>query len=164
MNAGLPGSGISGAFYLLSALWMPFHELYKTLRNKSQPQRVRLILIQSGIALGIIAGIWLAGWLLGELVVKINAWLALKQGMPAPAPSILPNVIKMTLVFLTLGLLAVVVGGVHILKLAIRYRQPRHSLDNRITSANASHTQPSRGEIPSLRSRDAKFERSEVIG
>ena len=162
MNAGLPGSGISGAFYLLSALWMPFHELYKTLRNKSQPQRVRLILIQSGIALGILAGIWLAGWLLGELVVKINAWLALKQGMPAPAPVTLPNVIKVTLVFLTIGLLAVVVGGVHILKLVMRYRKPRHSLDNRIVSTNASNTQPSRGGISSLRSRDTKLEKSEA--
>jgi MFS family permease len=135
MNAGLPGTGISGAFYLLSALWMPFHELYKTLRNKSQPQRMRLILIQSGIALGIIAGIWLAGWLLGELLVKINAWLALKHGTPAPAPSTLPNVIKVTLVFLTIGLLAVVVGGVHVLKLVMRYHKPGRTLNFRVNSA-----------------------------
>jgi cell division protein FtsX len=163
MNAGLPGTGISGAFYLLSALWMPFHELYKTLRNKSQPQRMRLILVQSSIALGIIAGIWLTGWLLGELFVVTNAWLALKRGIATTAPSTLPNVIKMTMVFLTIGLLAVVVGSVHLLKLVMRYRQPRHSLNNRITSATAFNTQPSRGEIPYVRSRDAMSEKSEVI-
>jgi hypothetical protein len=142
---------------------MPFHELYKTLRNKSQPQRMRLIFVQSGIALGIIAGIWLTGWLLGELLAMANAWLALKRGMPPPAPSTLPNLIKVTLVFLTIGLLAVVVGGVHILKLVMRYRQPRHSLDSRIISAAAFNTQPSRSEIPYVHSRDAMSEKSEVI-
>ncbi|MGH7450832.1 MAG: hypothetical protein ACRENG_05775 [bacterium] len=163
MNAGLPGTGISGAFYLLSALWMPFHALHKTLRNKSQPQRMRLILVQSSIALGIIAGIWLTGWLLGELLVIAREGLALKQHGPAAAPSTLPNVIRVTMVFLTIGLLAVVVGGVHILKLVMRYRKPRHSLNSRIISATDFNAQLSLGEVPSIHSRDAMVEKADVI-
>ncbi len=162
MNAGLPGTGISGAFYLLSALWMPFHELYKTLRNKSQPQRMRLILVQSGIALGIIAGIWLTGWLIGELMM-MRAELAFKPGAAATAFSNLPNVIRVTMVFLTIGLLAVVVGGVHILKLVKRYRKPRHSLNSRIISATDFNAQLSLGEVPSIHSRDAMVEKADVI-
>jgi hypothetical protein len=163
MNAGLPGSGIGGAFYLLSALWMPFHGLYKTFGKKNQPQRMRLILVQSGMALGIIAGIWLTGWLLGELREMTNAWAALKQGMPAPAPRALPNVLKVTLIFLTIGLLAVVMGSVHILKLIMRRRKPRRALDNRIVSANSVHTQILVGETPSTHSRDTMVEKADVL-
>jgi fucose permease len=137
MNAGLPGTGISGVFYLLSALWMPFHELYKTLRNKSQPQRMRLILVQSSLALGTIAGIWLTGWLLGELMM-MHAMLAFKPGAPTTALSNLPNVIRVTMVFLMIGLLAVV-WGVHILKLVMRYRKPS-LLNSRIISATDFNT------------------------
>src|SRR5574341_1728341 len=137
MNVGLPGTGISGTFYLLSALWMPFHQLYKTLRNKRQPQRMRLILVQSGLALAIIAEIWLTRWFLGELLVKTNAWLTLKRGLPPPPPSTLPNVIKVILVFLTIGLLAVVVSGVHILKLVMRHRKPSHSSNSRVKPERA---------------------------
>jgi hypothetical protein len=162
MNAGLPGTGIGGIFYLLSALWMPFHELYKTFRNKRQPQRLRLILVQSGMALGIIAGIWLTGWLLGELMM-IHARLTFKPGAAATAFSNVPNAIKLTMVFLTIGLLAVVVGGVHILKLVMRYRQPRLALNSRIIPATAFNAQPSRGEVPIVRSRNAMAEKSDVL-
>ena len=134
MNAGLPGTGIGGVFYLLSALWMPFHELHKTLRRKSRPQRMRLILVQLSIALGIIVGIWLTGWLLGELMM-MRGWLAFKQGTAATATNTLPNVIRVTMVFLTIGLLVVVVSGVHILKLVMRYRKPPHSCNSRVKPA-----------------------------
>jgi len=147
MNAGLPGTGIGGIFYLLSALWMPFHELYKTLRKKNQPQRLRLILSQVGLALGIIAVIWLTGWLLGELLVAKRAWLSSKPEGVVAAPGALPNVIKMTMVFLTIGLLLMVVGSVHILKLVMRYRQPRRVLDIRVHSATAFNSQVSPREI-----------------
>jgi hypothetical protein len=41
MNAGLPGTGIGGVFYLVSALFMPFFELFKTLRGESNLERWR---------------------------------------------------------------------------------------------------------------------------
>jgi hypothetical protein len=134
MNVGLPGTGIGGVFYLLSALWMPFHELYQTVRRRSRPQRMRLIFVQLSIALGIIAGIWLTGWLLGELMM-MRGWLAFKQGTTATATSALPNVIRVTIIFLTIGLLVVVVSGVHILKLIMRYRRLPHSLNSQVKPA-----------------------------
>ncbi len=166
MNAGLPGTGIGGAFYLLSALLMPFHAIYKTLRKKNQPQRIRLILVQSSIALGIIAGIWLTGWLLGELRVMVDTWLALKRGIAVPPPSALPNVIKVTLIFLTIGLLAVVISGVHILKLVMRYRKPRHPINGRIKPERAFKpaavvdSRFSLGEMPYANPRDSMIERT----
>ena len=163
MNAGLPGTGIGGAFYLLSALSMPFHELYRTLRKKHRPQRMRFILVQFSMALGIIAGIWLTGWLLGELLAMFNTWLALKRGVPAPPPSTLPNVLKVTLLFLTVGLLVVVMGGVHILKLIMRHRQPHRGLDKRMISTTNFKTQLSLGKMPPLHSRDAMVEKADVV-
>jgi hypothetical protein len=163
MNAGLPGTGIGGAFYLLSALCMPFHGLYKSLRKKNQPRRMRLILVQTSMALGILGGIWLTGWLLGELREMYNTWLALKRGIPPPPPSTLPNVLKVTLIFLTVGLLAVVTGSVHILRLVMRSRNPRRALDNRIISANNFTPQILVDQIPSTRSRDVMVEKADVV-
>lgn len=55
MNAGLPGTGLGGLFYLLLALVMPFVELVQTVRGRSSRERWRLVLTQLGVALGIIA-------------------------------------------------------------------------------------------------------------
>lgn len=141
MNAGLPGTGIGGVFYLLSALWMPFHGIYKTLTEKNQPQRLRLIFSQVGLALGVIAGIWLAGWMLGELLVAKRAWLSSKPDEVIAATGAMPNAIKMTMVFLTIGLLLIVMGSVHVLKLVMRYRRPRRVLDIRPRSVAARNAQ-----------------------
>jgi hypothetical protein len=146
MNAGLPGTGIGGVFYLLSALWMPFHELYKTFRKKNQPQRMRLIFSQVSLALGIIAGIWLTGWLLGELLVAAREWLSSKPDGVVAVTGALPNVIKITMVFLTIGLLMVIVGVVHILKLVMRHHNPRRASVGRAHSSVAFNSQVSHGE------------------
>lgn len=68
MNAGLPGTGIGGIFYLLSALLMPLFEVVNTLRGKSNWARWALLLKQLAMAAGIIAGMWALGLLLGLLL------------------------------------------------------------------------------------------------
>ena len=64
MVAGLPGTGIGGMFYLLSAFLMPFKELIKTLRGHSNKRRWKLVGSQTGLALGIMGGFWITGLLL----------------------------------------------------------------------------------------------------
>lgn len=68
MNAGLPGTGIGGVFYLLSALLMPFYELVKTVRGESNWQRWILIFKQLVMAWCIILGMWALGLVLGLLL------------------------------------------------------------------------------------------------
>lgn len=68
MTAGLPGTGIGGVFYLLSAVVMPFCELAKTLRGESSWSRWLLVFRQLAMATGIVAGMWLLGVLLGLLL------------------------------------------------------------------------------------------------
>lgn len=67
MNAGLPGTGLGGIFYLLLALVMPLHELYLTARGRSSRERWRLVLTQLGVALGIIAAVVLVVWVLRDV-------------------------------------------------------------------------------------------------
>ena len=64
MVAGLPGTGIGGMFYLMSAFLMPFKELIKTFRGHSNKRRWKLVGSQTGLALGIMGGFWITGFLL----------------------------------------------------------------------------------------------------
>lgn len=68
MNAGLPGTGIGGLFYVLLALLMPVRELYLTARGRSSRERWRRVLRQVAIALGIVASLAGAGWVLSRMV------------------------------------------------------------------------------------------------
>jgi hypothetical protein len=66
MIAGVPGAGIGGLFYLISALLLPLRGLWR--RGRGESVSWRQILQSAALALGIFAGIWLTGWLLGFLL------------------------------------------------------------------------------------------------
>ena len=113
-NAGLPGTGLGGLFYILLALWMPLAELYRTLQGRCSLARWRLVGMQFALACGIVAAtvattaiyvhladvpspfgvggpalvlapVLLATLLLTCLVVVLRIW-ALVQGSPEPVP------------------------------------------------------------------------------
>ena len=56
-NAGLPGTGIGGLFYLLLALAMPFVEVVRSVRGRRGPSRWRLVLTQFAQACAILAAL-----------------------------------------------------------------------------------------------------------
>ena len=66
-NAGLPGTGLGGFFYILMALIMPFYELYLTLLGRSSWARWKLVIYQLFIAAGILAGVEGAAWVAHKL-------------------------------------------------------------------------------------------------
>lgn len=70
MTPGMPGAGIGGIFYLLSAVVMPFRELYRTARGRSSRARWLGVARQAGIALTIGTSVWATGWLLGFLLAE----------------------------------------------------------------------------------------------
>ena len=74
MTAGLPGTGIGGIFYLISALLMPIREIYLTCRGKSNRKRWKVVGLQMSLALGVIGGFWVTGWVLSRIlaITKIN--------------------------------------------------------------------------------------------
>lgn len=54
-NAGLPGTGLGGLFYILLALAMPVVEVYRTARGRSSAGRWREVGTQFALACGIVA-------------------------------------------------------------------------------------------------------------
>lgn len=70
MNVGLPGAGIGGLFYLASTLLLPARSLMRRLRGQSDAVSLRQHLHHVSIAIGIMAGLWTAGWLLGFVMPK----------------------------------------------------------------------------------------------
>lgn len=62
MTVGLPGTGIGGLFYLLTAFLMPVRELWLTLRGRSSVKRWRVVVLQVVLAGGIIGGLWATTW------------------------------------------------------------------------------------------------------
>jgi hypothetical protein len=106
MVAGIPGAGIGGLFYLLSALLMPI----RALRGRWRAERedgVREVRRQVLMAMAILGGIWLTGWLLGFVLVRagvltVPAVSATLRRLPGASH----NVLKVAMVlggFLTLA-------------------------------------------------------------
>lgn len=68
MTAGLPGAGIGGLFYLAATMTLPFRSLWRRARGRSDSMSWRHHAHNVAMAAGIIAGLWVAGWLLGLVV------------------------------------------------------------------------------------------------
>src|SRR5439155_24306256 len=64
VTAGLPGTGIGGMFYLMSALATPLREAYLRVRGR-RSRGWGLVATQTAIAGAILAGVGATGWVLG---------------------------------------------------------------------------------------------------
>jgi hypothetical protein len=125
MNPGLPGLGIGGLYYILSALAMPLFALAHVLRRSPQ-SRWRLALRQCVIALGIAASMSLAFWAL-DLVYALRAQAHLAS---ATHPSW--HTLRISAMLLTACVLSTVLGSMHVVRLVARGQDgadPRRVLD-----------------------------------
>ena len=113
MIAGLPGTGIGGLFYLLIAFWMPFRELYLTLRKRPRPARSTLVRRQSFITLALVLATWATGELLGLFLHRL--------GVIATNNVLHRNVLYRVPVLLTLAVLLTVYLTVHLLRISVRH-------------------------------------------
>jgi tetratricopeptide (TPR) repeat protein len=137
MMVGLPGSGIGGLFYLGSALWMPAHSLIRRMRgarvtHENSPRDGRIVARQFGIAVLIIAALWMTGWLIG--VVVISQPNSLGSLGPAVASRGMPNALRAAAFYVSLTTLVVALLSVEIARLVVR---PRPSLRRQAAAAAA---------------------------
>ena len=112
MSAGLPGLGLGGLFFIVSALLAPLVELARTVRGRSSPGAWRGVWRQFAIALTMIVAVDLA------LRLLLLAAAALGTG----AGSATEGVTRLPLapIVLTAGLLIAVLLGAKALQLLLR--------------------------------------------
>ena len=110
MTAGLPGAGIGGLFYLASTIALPVRSVWRRVRGRPDPVSLRQLAQSLTMALGIIAGLWVAGWLLAfvvpqDMLVRTPAAGPVGGGLTArtviPAATIAAGVATLALVLVS---------------------------------------------------------------
>jgi hypothetical protein len=72
MTAGLPGAGIGGLFFILSAYFMLVLEIARTVRGRSSLTRWRFVLRNVGIATAMVAAVTATIWLVHGLLFSTS--------------------------------------------------------------------------------------------
>lgn len=115
MTAGVPGTGLGGLFYILAALFLPVRGAIRKLRGHdvSWPVIARL----TGLAVGVFAGIWATGWLLGRLLVPAVKTFKAATGMTAGMRATSENILRWATVVAGFATLFMVLLAVQIARL-----------------------------------------------
>ena len=122
MTVGLPGVGLGGIFYLLSAVLMPVREAVRLGRGSTAGRR-RIVVRQSVLAAGILGSLWATGWLLGHLITaashsRVGASLFVRQGATG-------NALRTSALLLSLGTLTLVLTTVQVTRIVVRLQRTR---------------------------------------
>ena len=132
MTVGLPGVGLGGVFYLLSAVLMPVREAVR-FAKRTETRRARLVVRQSALAGGILVALWATGWALGHLIKAASHGPA--AGLRYVPPN--GNALRVGALVLSLGTLALVLTMVQIARLVVRIRRYRRVNSPRSLAAPA---------------------------
>ncbi len=117
MNIGIPGTGIGGIFYVVAALAAPFRRSAQ--RRRSGTFRCWIL------ALGVLAGIFVTGWLLGFVLrPETNAQVTVGT-MVVLSPHHTENVVRWASLFASVLLLATVLQAVQIARLVLNWKRKK---------------------------------------
>jgi len=119
MSPGLPGTGIGGLFYILSALWMPVCELWRR-RQGDASGRWPVVARQFGIAVGIVASMSGVFW-------ALDAALMLEQVAHVAGGHHAMWSMRLSALMVTSGVLSTVLSTVQVMRLCLRLRTVRNS-------------------------------------
>lgn len=122
MNAGLPGTGIGGLFYIAGALWMPFDAAYRQIRGRERGPGWQVVAVQSGIALAILAVLWLTAWTIGYLATQFTAvdvTPGIDTGTLVSPSEHVESVIRRVVVLGSVGVLMVILAFVQLLRTVV---------------------------------------------
>lgn len=121
MTPGIPGAGVGGLFYLLSALWMPFREAWRVIGGRSSPERRRIVKQQVSIAVAILVSMGGTAWLLAFVVTMHPAIAYLhRASVPTAVRSDLPRLLSYSALALTSATLALILASVSLLRRIVR--------------------------------------------
>jgi hypothetical protein len=114
MAAGLPGTGIGGLFFILSAFFMVVVELQRTIRGRSSLARWRLVGRHAAIAAAMVAAITIVVWLLHRLLFPSTPTAS--KGSTTTTHALLP----FAPVLITLAVLATVLLTAYLAQFVVR--------------------------------------------
>ena len=118
MNPGLPGTGIGGLFYILTALWMPVCEIWRRSRGDATG-RWPLVAKQFAIALGVLAAMSGVFWAL-DSAFMLHETVQHAAGKAPAAWSM-----RISALLTTAGVLVTLLGAVHLTRLFFWLRSVR---------------------------------------
>jgi hypothetical protein len=107
-------------FYLAGALLLPARTLFRQLRGT--PVKWTPVLHQTGIALGILAGLWLTGALLGLVV---GPWFHPVHERAAAAAPPHPNVVHLVSLLVSFGTLVAALMAVEVARLVVSHSEAK---------------------------------------
>ena len=114
MIAGIPGSGISGLFYLVIALWMPIRELHFTIYRKYNLEKWLIVRRQTLLTISLIIGMGVTGWFIGWLLILISGTNLTTNSNPVI------NILRLSPFVFALATLVSVYLSVHMLRFIVR--------------------------------------------
>lgn len=120
MTVGLPGTGVGGMFYMLSALVMPLVEALRRARDR-RPGAWREVIEQVAITAGILGAMAATGWLVVKALANAARLVLPMMSGAARLPT--ASVIRTAMLVLTLGTLALVLTSVELLRLWVHRRK-----------------------------------------
>jgi tetratricopeptide (TPR) repeat protein len=147
MTPGIPGTGIGGLFYILSAAALPLREGYRRAWTGVAAARWRVIALQQLLAAGILGGMWTTGWLLGVLLGTARTHIV------AGPVTVSHNVWRTAAFALSLATLLAVVCTVELMGWWVRQRARRAALLEPGTNATPIEQAPRRIAVAGGRGR-----------
>ncbi len=124
MTVGFPGTGIGGLFYILVALLMPVRNSWLRFR-KSHAHRgasLRLFLL----AVGVCAGIFVTGWLLGLIIGPVSSAAASGPGQVFSHQKV-QNAVRLAALYASLSMLSIILLAVQLGRLIVRKKDETHT-------------------------------------
>jgi len=119
MVAGIPGTSISGLYYILLAFLMPVKEAYLSCNGRSSMKRWMHVALQMVNAAGIIGCIFGTGWVLSYIIRKSQLM------MHGQIPQQVSSLMSLTSACAALAILAVVLLVVLTMSLVMPKRPSR---------------------------------------
>lgn len=123
MTPGIPGVGLGGLFFIISALLAPIFELIQTIRGRSSLARWRLVVRQAAMAASIVLATTAALWLLELILIRVSRdpQADADGGLAAHSMEALKWLpLSAAPVLITLALLVFVLGCTEMLRLVLR--------------------------------------------
>jgi len=148
MTAGLPGTGIGGLFFILSAFFMIVVELQRTIRGKSSLARWRMVGRHAGVAAAMVAAVTATIWLVHRLLFPA----ATDAGATASKASsgLTHAIVPFLPVLITLAVLMLVLLTSYLAKFVFSHRETPVRPDTSGPTQIRSHQPPAHTAVEPL--------------